>query len=123
MKLRTVRSQCFLSNSLQCKDYYHAFYPLTCPTSKKLHRFRSSEQRATVTCLLFCHEKYSVNSAENGSQYELLQYITDKRYRFSHNQKGVQKMVSEYVLYISVNFESDKKIILVALIAHHTPTV
>jgi hypothetical protein len=46
------------------------------------------------------------------------------RQKLSHNWTGIQKMVSKCVLHIDMNFRSEKKmgtIILVALIAHHTP--
>jgi len=57
----------------------------------------------------YCHGKHSVNNAENGSQCELLQYLTDKRYRFSHNQKGVKKWCQNVCYNIKVNFQPDKK--------------
>ena len=55
-------------------------------------------------------------------------WYAEKARSFSRNQASVQQMVSKCVLHISVNIlpqEKKKKnsIILVALIAHHTPKV
>jgi len=34
MKLKTLHPEFFISDCLECSDYYCTCYPLTCPTSE-----------------------------------------------------------------------------------------
>lgn len=104
MKLKTLCSECFISYRFQCVDYEYTLSPLPFRTSKTRAESDLANDEATITCLLSCYQKRSVNKAPNLLRCQLLHCLAIKWHRFCRNRAGVQKSVSESVLYTGVNF-------------------
>jgi hypothetical protein len=68
----------FFSVRLRCENYFHQIHVLICPTGKNRTGSDPANQKASVLCILFCHQKYSTNNAQNRLMWEFSQYITEK---------------------------------------------
>ena len=85
-----IKNTVFLSDLLYCKDCY-------CKLSDLVN------EEATIACLLFCHQRPSINCTQNCLWLELNDCFSGKRSVLSCNWTGCQNMVSECVLHIDVN--------------------
>jgi hypothetical protein len=124
MKLETLHSACFLSDCLQCKDYYYTLYPLMCLTSENCMGSDLAKEKATVPCLLFCHWKLCKQHVKLFSIWAVvLSYW--KSHRLSCNHTGFKKMVSDYNILVWADGLRKKigAVIIVALTAHHIVTL
>jgi hypothetical protein len=79
------------SACLQYKDYYSTPYRLACPTSKNHTGVSLAHMKTTIACLLFCHEKHSLNNIQRCLLYELLHRLTEKRNRLFETKHLVKK--------------------------------
>jgi len=60
-KLKTLHSECFISDNLQCKDYFYTVYPLTgSPCTNYM-----ANKKATISYLLIFHHRCSVHIAHS----------------------------------------------------------
>ena len=135
-KMKTLYCEHFLSYCFKCWDDY-------CYAYSELHITRNilytpsfnipshtwnialANKEVTIACLLLCYQ-HTVNNVLNCLSRVLFKCIAEEWHTFCRSRKGIQKGVR--MRYISVWIYGLRKrktgpTILVALTAHHTPTL
>lgn len=116
---RQATLSCFLSDRLQCEQYYGLFYSLKWPTNTIDYTNSDlANAEAIIPCLLFCHQKCYVNKAENCLRCELLNCFFKKNHTCLRNGTNVQNWCQNV---ISTGIYGP--IIIAAFTTNHTSTL
>lgn len=98
----------FFSVRLRCENYSDQIYILICTIGKNRTGSDPANQKATILCTLFCHQKYSTNNAQNYLMWELSHYITVKGPGLRSFRKGYELKMHCHNCYVCASLWSHK---------------